>query len=72
MSDARNFLFFPRTGEGKRAASDYLNRLKERTDDRDKGISMQAEGGGQPSQQRQDQRDGLHPISWLATRAVGG
>jgi pimeloyl-ACP methyl ester carboxylesterase len=42
LSDARNFLFFPRTTRGKRAASDYLNRLKERTDDRDKGISMQA------------------------------
>lgn len=41
-SDPRNFLFFPRTPEGKRAATDYLNRLKERTRDRDKGISMQA------------------------------
>ncbi|KZS71097.1 alpha/beta hydrolase [Mycobacterium kansasii] len=41
-SDPRNFLFFPRTAEGKRAASDYLNRLKERTHDRDKKISMQA------------------------------
>jgi pimeloyl-ACP methyl ester carboxylesterase len=42
FSDPRNFLFFPRTDEGKRAASDYLNRLKERTRDRDKRISMQA------------------------------
>jgi pimeloyl-ACP methyl ester carboxylesterase len=42
FSDPRNFLFFPRTTEGKRAASDYLNRLKERTHDRDKRISMQA------------------------------
>ena len=42
FSDPRNFLFFPRTAEGKRAASDYLNRLKERTHDRDKRISMQA------------------------------
>lgn len=42
LSDPRNFLFFPRTAEGKRAASDYLNRLKERTRDRDKRISMQA------------------------------
>ena len=41
-SDPRNFLFFPRTPEGKRAATDYLNRLTERTHDRDKGISMQA------------------------------
>jgi len=42
FSDARNFLFFPRTAEGKRAASDYFKRLKERTHDRDKKISMQA------------------------------
>ena len=42
FSDPRNFLFFPRTTEGKRAASDYLKRLKERTDHRDKRISMQA------------------------------
>jgi pimeloyl-ACP methyl ester carboxylesterase len=41
-SDPRNFLFFPRTPEGKRAATDYLNRLKERTHDRDNPISMQA------------------------------
>ena len=41
-SDPRNFLFFPRTPGGKRAAADYLGRLKERTGDRDKGISMQA------------------------------
>jgi len=41
-SDPRNFLFFPRTPEGKRAAKDYLNRLQERTFDRDKGISLQA------------------------------
>ena len=41
-SDPRNFLFFPRTPGGKRAAADYLGRLKERTRNRDKGISMQA------------------------------
>ncbi|MBN7304466.1 alpha/beta hydrolase [Mycobacteroides abscessus subsp. bolletii] len=41
-SDPRNFLFFPRSPGGKRAASDYLNRLKERTGDRDKKISTQA------------------------------
>jgi pimeloyl-ACP methyl ester carboxylesterase len=41
-SDPRNFLFFPRTPGGKRAAADYLGRLKERTHDVDKGISMQA------------------------------
>ena len=41
-SDPRNFLFFPRTPEGKHAAADYLHRLKERTHNRDKKISMQA------------------------------
>ncbi len=42
LSDPRNFLFFPRTPEGKRAAKDYFARLKERTTDRDKPISLQA------------------------------
>jgi pimeloyl-ACP methyl ester carboxylesterase len=42
LSDARNFLFFPRTPAGKRAAKDYFARLKERTQNRDKGISLQA------------------------------
>lgn len=41
-SDPRNFLFFPRTPSGKRAAADYLERLKERRGDRDKTISLQA------------------------------
>jgi len=42
LSDPKNFLFFPRTPAGKRAAKDFLARLKERTQDRDKGISLQA------------------------------
>ncbi len=42
LSDPRNFLFFPRTPDGKRAAKDYFSRLKERTEDRDKPISLQA------------------------------
>ncbi len=42
LSDPRNFLFFPRTAEGKHAAKDYFARLKERTRNRDKGISLQA------------------------------
>ncbi len=41
LSDPRNFLFFPRTPAGRRAATDYLARLKERTRDRDKRISLQ-------------------------------
>jgi len=40
--DPREFLFFPRTAEGKQAASAYLARLQERTFDRDKKISTQA------------------------------
>ena len=42
LSDPRNFLFFPRTPEGKKAAAGYLGRLKERRHDRDKKISNQA------------------------------
>jgi pimeloyl-ACP methyl ester carboxylesterase len=42
LSDARDFLFFPRTPDGKRAAKDYFARLKERTTNRDKPISLQA------------------------------
>lgn len=42
LSDPRNFLFFPRTPDGKGAAKDYFCRLKERTKDRDKPISLQA------------------------------
>jgi len=40
--DARHFLFFPRTPEGKHAAKDYFAALAERTQDRDKPISLQA------------------------------
>lgn len=40
--DARHFLFFPRTPEGKKAANAYFDRLAERTTDRDKPISNQA------------------------------
>lgn len=42
FNDARAFLFFPRTAEGKRAAKDYLARLKERRNGRDRRISVQA------------------------------
>ncbi len=41
-SDARNFLFFPRTPEGKLAAKAYFAALKERTHERDQPISLQA------------------------------
>lgn len=42
LRDPKHFLFFPRTPEGKRAATDYLARLKERTGDRDKRITPMA------------------------------
>jgi pimeloyl-ACP methyl ester carboxylesterase len=40
--DPRHFLFFNRSTAGKRAATDYIARLNERTTDRDKPISHQA------------------------------
>ena len=40
--DARHFLFFNRNATGKRAATEYIARLQERTTDRDKPISHQA------------------------------
>jgi pimeloyl-ACP methyl ester carboxylesterase len=42
LRDPRHFLFFNRNAAGKRAASEYIARLKERTTDRDTRISMQA------------------------------
>jgi pimeloyl-ACP methyl ester carboxylesterase len=45
LRDPRHFLFFPRTPRGKRAATDYLARLKERTEDRDKRFSPMAMRG---------------------------
>lgn len=35
----KHFLFFPHTRHGDRAATDFMNRLKERTQDRDKRTS---------------------------------
>jgi pimeloyl-ACP methyl ester carboxylesterase len=42
LRDPRHYLFFNRTPAGKRAATDYMARLKERTEHRDKRISLQA------------------------------
>ncbi|TQC49680.1 alpha/beta hydrolase [Rhodococcus sp. WS4] len=44
LKDPKNFLFFPRNAEGKRAAADYFTRLKERTEGRDKRVSLRAIG----------------------------
>jgi pimeloyl-ACP methyl ester carboxylesterase len=41
-NDPRAFLFFGRDAAGKRASAAYLARLKERTSDRDRPISLQA------------------------------
>ncbi|MBJ7457687.1 MAG: alpha/beta hydrolase [Thermoleophilaceae bacterium] len=40
--DPRQFLFFKRDAVGKKAGADYIARLHERTEDRDKEISHQA------------------------------
>jgi pimeloyl-ACP methyl ester carboxylesterase len=40
--DAKQFLFFTRTPNGRRAGKEFLTRLEERTNDRDKAISVRA------------------------------
>jgi pimeloyl-ACP methyl ester carboxylesterase len=40
--DPKQFLFFTRTPNGRRAGKEFLARLEERTDDRDKAISVRA------------------------------
>ncbi|HEY9326950.1 MAG TPA: alpha/beta hydrolase [Streptomyces sp.] len=40
LKDPKHYLFFPPTEGGQRAARAFLARLKERTDDRDKAISV--------------------------------
>ncbi|MFF1303648.1 alpha/beta fold hydrolase [Streptomyces sp. NPDC058307] len=40
LQDPRQFLFFTRTAGGRRAGKQFLARLKERTHDRDKAISL--------------------------------
>lgn len=42
FKDPKEYLFFTRTANGKAAARQFVNRLKERTDDRDKAISLSA------------------------------
>jgi pimeloyl-ACP methyl ester carboxylesterase len=39
FKDPKTYLFFTRTSNGKTAAREYMTRLKERTEDRDKAIS---------------------------------
>ena len=40
--DPKQFLFFTRTPNGRRAAKEFLARLEERTNDRDKAISVRS------------------------------
>ena len=40
--DPKNYLFFTQTPKGKKAAGEFLQRLKERTDNRDKPITLGA------------------------------
>ena len=42
MQDPKQFLFFTRTPAGRRAGKEFLGRLKERTQDRDKAISIRS------------------------------
>jgi pimeloyl-ACP methyl ester carboxylesterase len=41
-SDPKEFLFFNRDAEGRRAGKQFVDRLKERTTDRDKDITISA------------------------------
>src|SRR3989441_5260592 len=40
--DPKQYLFFTRTANGRRAGKEFLARLKERTNDRDKAISVRS------------------------------
>ena len=40
--DPKQFLFFTKTPNGRRAGKEFLARLEERTNDRDKAISVRS------------------------------
>ena len=42
FQDSKQFLFFTRTPNGRRAGKEFLARLKERTENRDKAISLRS------------------------------
>jgi pimeloyl-ACP methyl ester carboxylesterase len=44
LQDPKQFLFFTRTPEGRRAGEAFLARLKERSENRDKAISLRSYG----------------------------
>src|SRR5437764_5902155 len=45
LRDPKQFLFFTRTPNGRRAGKEFLARLKERTEHRDKAVSPRSYGG---------------------------
>jgi pimeloyl-ACP methyl ester carboxylesterase len=44
VQDPKQFLFFTRTANGRRSGKEFLARLKERTENRDKAISLRSYG----------------------------
>jgi pimeloyl-ACP methyl ester carboxylesterase len=42
LQDPKQFLFFTRTANGRRTGKEFLSRLRERTENRDKAISIRA------------------------------
>ena len=44
LQDPKQFLFFTGTANGRRGGKEFLARLKERTEDRDKAISLRSYG----------------------------
>ena len=62
FQDPKTFLFFPRTPNGKRAAKQFLARLKERTEHRDTAISLT----GYRAQLKAIHRWGLQPPADLS------
>jgi pimeloyl-ACP methyl ester carboxylesterase len=60
--DPKQFLFFTRTPTGRRAGKEFLARLKERTNDRDKAISV----GSLRAQLKAIHRWGLQPPADLS------
>lgn len=42
FKDPKHYLFFTTTNNGRRAAGEFIQRLRERTEDRDKSISVRA------------------------------
>jgi pimeloyl-ACP methyl ester carboxylesterase len=44
LQDPKQFLFFTRTANGRRAGKEFLARLEERTENRDKAISLKSYG----------------------------